>query len=210
MILPCTFRRSTAGWRRIFGRLQVEPQWALLAYEPRGEVGERSAWLAQTVEVFDRGHGGPTAIPHPAGDLVITPIADDVRLPGLRCVRRQPRSANTWRHSAAAVPAAAALHTAHRRRQPRPHHQGPRRRSRVAVPSRRDRAVGCRATWRARLPYRRASSMGSQHVSVSQSIVPGRPAAASLLAAGGDADCATDGRGVGHARSITRCGRLPR
>lgn len=49
-----------SGWRRIFGRLQVdERSWALLAYEPdvdnntsTSTYGANSAWSAQMVEVL--------------------------------------------------------------------------------------------------------------------------------------------------------------
>ncbi len=91
------------GWRRIFGRLELDPPlWALLAYEPDLDVGRSSAWLAQTVEVFDVGfagkEGGPAAVSHPAGDLVITSIGDDPRLTGLRLLADGPADVSLLRY----------------------------------------------------------------------------------------------------------------
>lgn len=83
---PAAYLPSTAaGWRRIFARLQPEASsWAVLAYEPDEPAARSSAWRTLMVEVFDEGAGGAAAITHPAGDLVITSLADDVKLTGLR------------------------------------------------------------------------------------------------------------------------------
>jgi aminoglycoside phosphotransferase (APT) family kinase protein len=77
---------TSGGWRRVFGRVQPDAAaWAVLAYEPRAlQAGSASAWSAVLVEVFAAGGGGEAAVPHTAGDLVITSIADDPELPGLR------------------------------------------------------------------------------------------------------------------------------
>ncbi len=83
---PAGYLPSTStGWRRIFARLQPgAASWAVLAYEPDQPAGDGSAWLARMVEVCDAGAGGAAAVMHPAGDLVITSLADDVKLTGLR------------------------------------------------------------------------------------------------------------------------------
>ncbi len=83
---PAGYLPSTStGWRRIFARLQPEASsWAVLAYEPDQPAGDGSAWLVRMVEMCDGGAGGPAAVVHPAGDLVITSLADDVKLTGLR------------------------------------------------------------------------------------------------------------------------------
>lgn len=83
---PAEYLPATGtGWRRIFARLQPEASsWAVLAFEPNQPVANGSAWMTRMVEVCDAGAGGTAAVQHPAGDLVITPLADDVKLSGLR------------------------------------------------------------------------------------------------------------------------------
>jgi aminoglycoside phosphotransferase (APT) family kinase protein len=87
------------GWRRIFARVQPhESPWATLAYEPDDGGVAVSAWSTQTVELFEAGTAGTSAIPHRAGDLVITPIADDVNLPGLRHISDGPGAFSLLRY----------------------------------------------------------------------------------------------------------------
>ena len=73
------------GWLRIFARVQPgEPAWAVLAYEPNVCRDGGSAWSTLLVEMFAAGTRQPGAVRHPAGDMVIAPMVDDVELPGLR------------------------------------------------------------------------------------------------------------------------------
>ncbi len=90
------------GWRRIFGRLELDPpRWALLAYEPAfadATAAEGSAWMAQVVEMFDAGDGGPAAVSHPAGDLLLTSIVDDPRLTGLKLLAARSHDVSLLRY----------------------------------------------------------------------------------------------------------------
>ena len=95
----CYLPAIGAQWRRIFARVQPDDSpWATLAFEPDDSADGASAWSTQTVELFETGAGGTSAIPHPAGDLVITPIADDVDLPGLRQMADGPGSFSLLRY----------------------------------------------------------------------------------------------------------------
>jgi hypothetical protein len=81
------------GWQRTFARFEPNTSglpWAVLAYEPDNDSGPGSAWQAHLVEVFAAGDGGSTAVPHAAGELVVTTIIDDRNLPGLRQLATQP------------------------------------------------------------------------------------------------------------------------